>query len=78
MGDFKLNNIDTFTRDVENLYVIYTLAMEACNVWLLWYHAWRDVWLQRNKNQILKCLVVIGHGLFKTEFCLYFDSRRTK
>ena len=38
-GDFKLNNIDTFTRDVDNLHV----TMEACNVWLLWYHAWRDV-----------------------------------
>ena len=41
MGDFKLDNIDTFTRVVDNLYV----TMEACNVWLLWYHAWRDVWL---------------------------------
>ena len=28
MGDFKLNNIDTFTRDVDNLYV----TKEACNV----------------------------------------------
>ena len=40
-GDFKLDNIDTFTRAVDNLYV----TMDACNVWLLWYHAWRDVWL---------------------------------
>ena len=39
MGDFKLDNIDTFTRAVDNLYV----TMEACNVWLLWYHAWRDL-----------------------------------
>ena len=41
MGDFKLDNFDTFTRAIDNLYV----TMEACNVWLLWYHAWRDVWL---------------------------------
>ena len=41
MGKFKLDNIDYFTRAVDNLYV----TMEACNVWLLWYHAWRDVWL---------------------------------
>ena len=38
-GDFKFDNIDTFTRAVDNLYV----TIEACNVWLLWYHAWRDV-----------------------------------
>ena len=40
-GDFILDNIDTFTRAVDNLYV----TMDACNVWLLWYHAWRDIWL---------------------------------
>ena len=40
-GDFKLDNIDTFTRAVDSLYV----TTDACNVWLLWYHAWRDVWL---------------------------------
>ena len=38
-GDFKLDKIDTFTRAVDNLYV----TMDACNVWLQWYHAWRDV-----------------------------------
>ena len=40
MGDFKLDNIDTFTRAVDNVYV----TTDACKVWLLWYHAWRDVW----------------------------------
>ena len=30
MMDFKLDNIDTFTRAVDNLYV----TMEACNVWV--------------------------------------------
>ena len=32
-GDLKLDNIDTFTRAVNNLYV----TMDACNVWLLWF-----------------------------------------
>ena len=33
MGDLKLDNIDHFTRAVENLYV----TMDACKVWLPWY-----------------------------------------
>ena len=39
MGDFKLDNIDTFTIAADNLYV----TMGACHLWLLWYHACRDV-----------------------------------
>ena len=41
MGDFKLDSFDIFTRAAENLYV----TMDACYVWLLWYHAWRVVWI---------------------------------
>ena len=41
MRGFKLDSFDTFTRAVDSLYV----TMDACIVWLLWYHGWRDVWL---------------------------------
>ena len=33
------DNFDNFTRAVDNWYV----TIDACNVWLLWYHARRDV-----------------------------------
>ena len=87
MRDFKLDIFDNFIRAVTQVILSEKsyATMYACNIWLLWYHAWRDaslpwwknVWLDVWFNkEPLRSLTILEDSLKNLEEKIYekFES----